>query len=261
MRYHFDPNPGTPLHTPWESSWHAVLRCILTTFSPITVVSYILSKAKLTEEDQTFKDRVQHFDNDLIKVFGTDRDFSAGTNLSRNEKRILKQTYLDLKNGRRSKTYIFFEQLRDCGDLATIEKVFKFLKEIEVHYHQYSDENRINNCIMDTFRDHPTLNAWVMDHFKQGVGYKLKKFFFTKFPKVSQFWTGFGSFLPWLTLPLLVLFLYINIWKDVIIFSELMHYCNVILVSKCRTSFWILDLQSVLSNAARSIKLRNRGRT
>ena len=230
-------------------------------FSPITVVSYILSKAKLTEEGQTFKDRIQHFDNDLIRIFVTQRDFSAGTNLSRNEKRLLKQKYLELKNPRRSKTFVFFEQLRDCGDLATIEKVFKFLKEIEVHYHQYSDENRINNCIMDTFRDHPTLNAWVMDHFKQGFGYKLKKFFFTKFPKVSQFWIGFSNVLPWMTLLLLVLFLYINIWKDVIIFSELMHYCNVILVSKCRTSFWILDVQSLLSNAARSIKLRNRGRT
>ena len=200
-------------------------------FSPITVVSYILSKAKLTEEGQTFKDRIQHFDNDLIRIFVTQRDFSAGTNLSRNEKRLLKQKYLELKNPRRSKTFVFFEQLRDCGDLATIEKVFKFLKEIEVHYHQYSDQDRIHNCVMDTFRDNPTLNAWVMDHYKQGLGYKVRKFFLTNFPKPPQLWIEFSNFLPWITLMPLVLLIYINIWKDVIIFSELMHYCNVILVS------------------------------
>ena len=200
-------------------------------FFPITVVNYILNKEKSTEEDQSFKDRVQHFDNNLIQVFLTERDFSAGTNLSRNEKRLLKQKYLDLKNGRKPNTYIFFEQLMDCGDLPTTEKIFNYLKEIEVHYHQYSDEDRINNCIMETFRDHPTLNAWVMEYFKQGAGYKLKKFCLTKFPKVSQFWIGFGNFLPWMTLLPLVLFTYVNILKDVVIFSELMHYCNVILVS------------------------------
>ena len=193
----------------------------------------IFNVKKASVQDKITEDRTLHFDPQLVQVFQTPRDFSESTNLSRNEKHLIQEKYLELKNLEVGQAYIIFEQLKDSGDLATIEKVFKFLTEVEVHYHQYDDPKRIHNCIFHSIPEGKSeLKFWVMYNFKQGIGYKINKFFWVTFPKTSRTMAHFKSHqLPWIMSFLAVIGVCLNNWKDVLIFMAYRHYYTIILVS------------------------------
>ena len=193
----------------------------------------IFNIKKPSVKEQITEDRTLHFDPQLVQIFSTPRDFSSATNLSRNEKHLIQGKYLALKNLEVGQSYIIFEQLKDSGDLATIEKVFKFLLEVEVHYHQYDDPKKINNCIVQSIpEDKPDLKSWVMQNFKQGIGYKINKFLWITFPKLSKTLAHFKSHqLPWIMSFFAVVAVCLNNWKDVIIFLAYRHYYTIILVS------------------------------
>ena len=195
-------------------------------------VSDIFNIKKPSVQEQITQDRTRHFEPQLVQVFLIPRDFSEATNLSRNEKRLIQEKYVELKNLDVGQSYIILEQLKDSGDLATIEKVFKFLTEVEVHYHQYDDPKRVHNCIVNSIPEgKPELKSWVMQNFKQGIGYKINKFLWVNFPKPSRAFAHFKSHqLPWIMSFMAVVAVCLNNWKDVVIFVAYRHYYTIILV-------------------------------
>ena len=102
--------------------------------------------------------------SELIRLIKRNRNFEE--DLSPEEQQQIKSTFSTLKEG--SQEEYMFEILKNCGDVATIEKVMNFVKN-----EFYSKEN-IYSSIMESVKDLDR-RSWVIEHFKQGLGYKLKK--------------------------------------------------------------------------------------
>ena len=166
---------------------------------------------------------------DLIKVLSTERDFSEATNLSVYEKEIIKEQYQQMKdNGQRQQ---MFELLRACGDPPTIEKIMNYLLDLDVHHFQFATKDRIYSNIMDSIKDDPELRSWVMKHFKQGPGYKVTKWFQTNLNSLCCAWNWTKRSVLSIVQGLSgVFFVMFDLWKDLVIFFTLRHFCDLILV-------------------------------
>ena len=135
------------------------------------------------------------------------------------EKQKIKDQFLKLREENREE--FLFEILKNCGDLATIEKVMDFLKD-----ECYCDKT-IYSSIMGSVNDLGR-RSWAIKHFKQGFGYKLKKIFGLN--------TCCASWLERHVVPIFfclkaIVSVHIDFIKDILIFLALTRYNEFILVS------------------------------
>ena len=162
------------------------------------------------------RNRSVYFDNELIRIF------LNGPEITEDQETIIKTKYCQLKQD--NKHTFFFEQLRACGDTTTCENIMDVIKGIENEHHSSELEiyNELDQCIQNNHQ----LQSWVFEHFKKGCGFKLKRCCKTKCSCC-----GNGMILKCLLCGLFVLSIYFNLWKDIIVFISIRHYCDIWLVS------------------------------
>ena len=170
------------------------------------VESNILLTTQINSELIRLIKRVQNFEEDL----------------SPEEQQQIKSTFSTLKEG--SQEEYMFEILKNCGDVATIEKVMNFIKT-----EFYSQEN-IYSSIMESVKDLDR-RSWAIKHFKQGLGYKFNKMLELKCSWVIQ---TKRKGLPILFCVKAIASIHIDFIKDIVIFLALKRYNDLILV--CSTS-------------------------
>ena len=191
-----------------------------------------------TESNQIM---IEYIDKELVRILQTKRDFTDCTNLSVFERDLIKTKYLQMKaNG---KIDVMFELLRDTHALPTIEKVMIFLQEVEIQYHQYPSKDKVYTCMMVSIKDNPLLKQWVIDHFKQGFGYQVKKKILVYFPKMYGMieWFERKCIVAMIMQNYKILSAKLDTWKDLVLFLACRHYCDFILVS------WFQITNTVLS--------------
>ena len=156
------------------------------------------------------------FDAELIELLKTKRNFKEETDLNPGEKQKIKDHFNKL--GDENQEELFFEILKNCGDLATIEKVMNFLKD-----ECYSDKP-IYSTIMGSVKDLDR-RSWAIKHFKQGFGYKLKKKL-----GLNPSWIK-RHVKPRIFCLKAILSVHIDFIKDIVIYLALTRYNELILVS------------------------------
>ena len=180
------------------------------------------------ESDQPM---TEYISKELIQILKTKRDFTDHSNLSVFEKDVIKTNYLQMKA--QGKIYIMFEILRDSKDLPTIEKTMNFLQEVEVQHHQYPSKDYVYTCMMSSIQGNPILKRWVMENFKQGFGYQVKKKILIHFPKMYEFigWFERKCIGVMILQNYIIFSCQLDTWKDLVLFLACRHYCDFILVN------------------------------
>ena len=139
--------------------------------------------------------------------------------LTSEEKQKIESTFLKLKE--RNKEDFMFEILKNCGDVATIEKVMNYIKD-----ECYSHED-IYSSIMENIKDF-NQRTWAIEHFKQGFGYKFKKTLGLNSCWIT--WTQ-TQIVPFVFCLKAIASIHIDFIKDILIFLALTRYNELILVS------------------------------
>ena len=182
---------------------------------------YNVSTSTERTENFEFENFTQIIDLNFIQDILVQRDFSD--ELSTLEKGRILAKYQKLKE--RNQISHFFDLLRICGNIATIEKVMNFLKNTEEQEHGCIYKY-VFECITD-----PELKAWVLDNLKQGFGYKLNKKFRIYCPLLSKRFDWLESYVvPLVSGTYTILSVHLDTYKDIVIFLALQHFCTQILV-------------------------------
>ena len=181
-----------------------------------------------TEIDEPTEDLIDHLDTKLVMVLSKKRIIKDKTNLSLDEKEIIKKSYLDLRsNGKINQMY---HLLRTIGDSATIEIVVAFLKTIELELNS-NKMAKVLEYLANSLVDHVELKHWTRGQYKRGFGYKVEK--------ACEIWAGSVyhglmwlkvHVLPWLTGMYVIFSAHLDWIKDLLIFYGLRHYCSQVLV-------------------------------
>ena len=139
--------------------------------------------------------------------------------LTSEEKQKIKSTFLKLKE--RNKEDFMFEILKNCGDVATIEKVMNYIND-----QCYPNED-IYSSIMEKVKDFDQ-RSWAIEHFKQGFGYQFKKTFGLNSCWIT--WTE-KHVVPLAFCLKAIVSIHIDFIKDIVIYLAFARYNELILVS------------------------------